>query len=1200
MATSGSNGQSSPSVTKSKIRKGVESVVVSAKSATKVIDEEKKKTTPVKTGGDETSANNNCSVTLRQSASFAKSDNFNKYKTASSVKQLHHRVSYSDLARNNSTRGSSTRPSTKRHTVDSVCIPSTTSTAKQTTPVTKTSKVPSSSKSVSSPSSPEPITSTTVSHNRSTLKFPQIATTAGGAKIHWPKREDILETSRNRRRSLELQNSATTVAVTMIKETEAKESLNTKLIAKTESKPTQPQKETQEVKMKDAEEILRDTKVELKVELSKVPLEPLIIMSQTGPATMKTEEGGSSRSATPSSISLASNTVSTSRTDSPRKINHSTRKASFKTHSGQSQSIRKLAVGSKVAALTHRFNQLIQTDATIMEEVKRKGVLVHRMNGHVYKIKEDPATAATALTDDGGLGKRKSLSRTASNADQSSTKHTGLKRRKSSVKKHDPLKKSSSNSSSVLAQVTANGKTNSANEKKGVKATIELFEPGTNSSAVGTTKTNQMKPKVPDKSENVLRRTKELVSNRRDREEAPSRMSLRLDEIKEVTEEKALTPIQETLPPIPSTETTPVDDPSMGCEMGKGTLKKDKSVYGRIYEKLKINKSSFLYAKKAPAIPTTPVTPTLQISKPVLNSSTYDLTEPVPLPPEQKIFEALESVDRKIENLYKSSIELSFSDNDNDQQTGQNIRPNQSFLFRSTSNIKSPSGYSSGHQSSFDLTSPNTEPCAALNVSLIKSKTMSMDERNFPFICRASDTSSSSHSVSTSDLLTTLPSAEEDHPLETTSSSATGNYAIRSEYQEIINETDKLIRRMNEAYATEDDDAAECVPSGSELATVNSQPIKEVVKTECNYDLYEQITSAIKQEEATGDVAAEPSSLAVHDDEEESIYQTVTEVKSAIRQAFVSNHNPYDEASVNSYESCDNYEAIDELRRNYREEQKRVAGLNGSENGYEICEPPEPPPPRKTSTTTEFVAPQLPVPKRNKGPVAPVPKSTFYAPAPKEEPQTQELQTTTTHTQHSNRTDIFHSDHVYEENIYDTIKSSDNTSLLSNNYESISLIRGSTGLDKFKSGDNCYESLRGSTLTINQMNGGGNPGNKFGKTDYYVTGHGLRHSESVSTLSSDHKTNSIYGTTMHYGGSIAMNPGDRHSIAGTSSFTGSSNSPTGSDNEVYTKMKHPPSENGTSYSENSDEWVDISDGEGEAGEGVLEEDQNAAKHKLIM
>lgn len=1189
----------------------------------------------VKTG-DEIDTNKAVNqVTLRQSSSFAKSDNFNKYKTASSVKL--HRVSYNDLGgqRNSVARGSTTRQqqqqqtqqnSAKRHTVDSVvCIPSTTKQSAKTTTTVST---------------PEPTVTAVAQqqlHNKSTLKFPQIATTAGGAKIHWAKREDILEScGKNKRRSLEV-NAA---SVTMIKETnaggEAKgpSPLNTKLTAKTDTKMNAKQEEQRDTK----EVAAKSTKVlEVKKDQDQQSDRDSSDSSQATMAQLTKTEG--SRSATPSSISLNSNTVSintVSRTDSPRKMN-ATRRASFKTHSGQGQSIRRLAVGSKVAALTNRFNQLIQTDATIMEEVKRKGVVVHRVNGHVYKIKEEANTrvgGGAAAT--GEEGKRKSLSRTSSNAaaaaaeQGSSTKHQALKRRKSSVKKHDPLKKSSSSSGVVatVAAVSSSPVTNTSVEKKGVKATIEMFEP-TMKNATGVVviaskqRSGPMKPKVPDKSEHVLRRTKELVSTRRDWEEVPpNRLSLRLDEIKEVIEEKALTPIQEALPPVPtdnSNETSPTSTLEGGF---KSAEKKDKSVYGRIYEKLKINKSSFLYAKKAPTIPSVG-SPAIQISEPVLNSSTYDLRDPLPLSsnprmsPEQKIFDALDTVDRKIETLYKSSIELSFSNVEDPTGSAQNLKPNQSFLFRSTSTtIKSP-------ELSTISRKMQMEPCAAVNVGLIKSKTMSMDERNFPFICRPE------HSMSTSDLLmVTVPLDEAE------SNEAVPAHGQQRDYQEIINETDKLIRRMNEAYGgpeeDQDDDYDGRIRGGEEEEEEEDSEAVKALMPESNYDLYEQITSEMEERqkallEVAGLAKCKAEDVEEEEEEEgESIYQTVAEVKSAIRQAFDQQQQLNDEGSVNSYESCDNYEAIDELRRNYREEQKR---LNGAADGYEICEPPEPPPPRKVSTTSADVQsggpppPQLPVPKRNKASVPAITKSTFYTPSPMSKDSLNQEEDE----QHLAQTNnIFHSEHVYEENIYDTIKSSDNTSLLSNNYESISLIgrlnaasssessktATAASMDKLKSGgggadamsytSNCYESLRGSTLTINHLNGSGHPGNKFGKSDYYASS-GLRHSESVSTLASDHKTNSIYGTTMHY---ATNHPGDRHSIAGTSSSNCS-------DTEVYSKMKHPPSENGTSYSsENSDEWVDISDGEehtggAAGGEGTgagagAEGDQMGGRNKLIV
>lgn len=78
----------------------------------------------------------------------------------------------------------------------------------------------------------------------------------------------------------------------------------------------------------------------------------------------------------------------------------SPRKCSFKTHAKNTYVPRKMAgsngsANGRVAALTEKFNKIIEKDVNFLNEVKRNnGVLLSRA-GHVYKIKEDKTTAPT-------------------------------------------------------------------------------------------------------------------------------------------------------------------------------------------------------------------------------------------------------------------------------------------------------------------------------------------------------------------------------------------------------------------------------------------------------------------------------------------------------------------------------------------------------------------------------------------------------------------------------------------------------------------------------------------------------------------------------------------------------------------------------------------------------------------------------------
>ncbi|XP_059614105.1 uncharacterized protein LOC132260165 [Phlebotomus argentipes] len=623
------------------------------------------------------------------------------------------------------------------------------------------------------------------------------------------------------------------------------------------------------------------------------------------------------------SLSGSSASLATTVESSPRKS--ACRKVSFKTHSGQSHHIRKMAMGgSKVAALTHRFNQLIQQDSGILEEVKKKGVVVHRVAGHVYKIREESIS-------------RKGSVRSAEVAEEKSPRKV-VPRRKASVSRK--------------------GSSRIDTPSGSVRATIKLFEaPSRSEDELPEDARKSTKPKVPDKSEQVLLRTREIQRKRlkipadekitADEEEEKAgeesdehvpkdraivRKIDELDEIEELVEEKPplnLSVVGKSendvdVPEAVAPQQTPVTKLTT-CTLPKS---KEKSVYGRIYEKIKF-KSSFLYTKKPRDQPLSTSHGSLFVDK----------------SPDRKIVEAICCVNEKIEHLSKSTTDLPPLDAATDLPE---IKPNDSFLFRTTSKN------SFGDLMMDPLT--EEESVEAINHHLIN-RTQSLDESIFPQVL-----SMPNHST-----------PFEERP-----------------YKAIIGEADELIRKISSTYGSCD-------------------------KTEDDYEIINP--------------------------PKEALYQTLSEVRSGAE-------------SVNSYESFDNYEAIDELR-------KEVSAID---SGYEVCSPPEPPPPRKPDDHSKKLPKEPPVPQRNP------PQSVFMGAT---------------------------------ENIYDTIKNGDSTPSTLNGYESIN-------------------SGRPDFLRLSHL-------------------HMLRHSDSVSTLSSDHKTNSLYGTSLN-----------GHPI------------------------RQPPSEGS---SENSDEWIDISDSE---------------------
>ena len=160
------------------------------------------------------------------------------------------------------------------------------------------------------------------------------------------------------------------------------------------------------------------------------------------------------------------------------KRNSSTRKYSFKTHTRSYHVPRKMhankdnantnAAGgvkpgnSLVAKLTQQFNEIIQKDKTLLEEIKRKNGVIMTHKGHVYKVVD---TAAL------NRSQSPSVSRNTSKVKESAPVSTTIKR--------------STPSSTV-------------------QRNIKKFE----------TESRDLKPKVPLKSVHVLKKSNELVLNK--------------------------------------------------------------------------------------------------------------------------------------------------------------------------------------------------------------------------------------------------------------------------------------------------------------------------------------------------------------------------------------------------------------------------------------------------------------------------------------------------------------------------------------------------------------------------------------------------------------------------------------------------------------------------------------------------------------
>lgn len=772
----------------------------------------------------------------------------------------------------------------------------------------------------------------------------------------------------------------------------------------------------------------------------------------------------------------SSTTNSLVSSDSPRKQgSSSSRKCSFRTnsfhhhlhhHHHHHHHNKKMAAGggggsgSKVAALTHRFNQLIQQDAEIQAEVKRnKEVILHRVGGHVFKVKEDVDSGSSS---GGSVKKRTGTKRTEATGEQLSNGSPQKQvKKKPSVKRRSSIK--------------------SGSKPGTVKAAIRVFESDTTDGQVCVSKKSEperrpSKPKVPDKSAEVLQRTKEITLKRikvtttspnatlvdepkpldnkgEVTTQTIAEKRITLEKIKEVDEKKEeleLDTIQ--CPEVPNKNSTlpimPTNEAS-DSEPATEDNKTKKSKYTRLYEKLRF-KSSFLSASKkyvhAKAV------------------STTEISEP-----DQKIVDAICTVNERIEQLSKSENCLTRLDDDEDrhyQRVTENMKPNISFLFRSTSTVdKTTFG------SDLFETPPNdVSPVEAINPCCI-SKTRSMDEIHF-----------SSQRIGKNTLLKQISLEER-------------NFGAICQKIDAIIDTAK----GDMAVDHQDDD------------------YEVVTKPETSF-VHRESKRAAKYSSAVKDVRTDSS----------DIYQSISEARSGQRTAAADTKGAEqkDCDSLNSYESFENYEAVDELRLNVSN--NNTTTTNHNENNYEICDPPEPPPPRikvidtgpatTTPQSSSSFEPILPAPKRlfTSNPL-PIPVATAFrnetAPAPVRPPKlpTDKGGLALVEPVYAG----VYRDYDYDsENIYDTIKTVDNTLTVngggSGDYESISSVT--------------------SFLRSNRV---------------------LKHADSTSTLSSDNKTNSLYGTTSALGG----------------------------------RGITPPSEGG---SDNSDEWIDISDGEGDV------------KHKFVV
>uniref|UniRef100_A0A182U3R0 Uncharacterized protein n=1 Tax=Anopheles melas TaxID=34690 RepID=A0A182U3R0_9DIPT len=717
-----------------------------------------------------------------------------------------------------------------------------------------------------------------------------------------------------------------------------------------------------------------------------------------------------------------------------RKGNTPTRKISFMNNISPYN--RKLLAcnGTKVAALTSKFNQMIQQDAGLLAQVQKRGGYLHKCGNVAYKWE----TGRSSL---------------------------------------------------------------------GVRKVLEMFEPNlhhgrgkrTESGDTGKPPPGRSKPKVPDKSEQVLQKTKDFKSKK---------------VVGEVVEK--------------SNRGGPKDQ--IEEKMAAPSERSDEVVIIReaeeAYRKASGLRRSFVSSIEIPSIHPDE----RAVASPSPEASREESTEKDSS--EQKILEAISAVSQRIDNLSKSFSDLTLTDDENPQakrtadaeqeEDVQQVRPNASFLFRGMGSAGSRAGLDSKHASQHNIVE-------AVNTIVIN-KSLSMDDHHFP--CARGETGRMS--------------------LNERSRAQRG---LEDDYEPVTRPEEKL-------------------PSaaGSKFCSTPSITI----------DLSE-LTSKIES--------------FVHKSKRESdnIYQSIP-IKPHVTGNAALLHQPEDAISVNSYESFENYESIEhELLSSTRKQNPEKA--SGEEDTYEICSPPPELPPAREDSRNDLTLPQ---PKRNLSSspktlpkhlqvtyqsnyerikyskIPPRPPKPEEVPLPPRNSSTASTGTTSpaanvtleASTSHSSSTEQASSgaggdlldksphrqERIYEENIYDTIRSADGV-----DYDDPAC--GSAELDPTQTtqggspggirvglssrarqqpsppadnvslvSSNCYESIglrleyeRSMMLARRNLAGG-----------------------STTTLASDQITNSLYGVT-----------------AGLASLT-------------------PPSERGSDTS-NSADWTDISD-EDEAGE----------------
>lgn len=652
--------------------------------------------------------------------------------------------------------------------------------------------------------------------------------------------------------------------------------------------------------------------------------------------------------------------------------------------------------GNKVAQIAQRFNQMIQQDATILEEVKKRGtVVLHRSGGCVYKIKEEKVDS------------KSSASHKKSNDDASDDASSLISIGKNSTRKKSSLKKRPS-IRILVESPRKEGKSGNVLSKK------QLYE--TN---IVNKETIVLKPKVPDKSERVLAKTKELKNKK---------LSEMIETDKTLPETKLEVKIDETPDPRENLIIERVQSP---------TKDHKKNNFQKIYDKISF-RSTFLYGKKATKLETT-----LEVcAKPEapLNKQRDDILKDT----EDEL--EFQPIDMNL-NMYFNNENLLVSPKDLEENVNGQGAFNDDL-------VTAPPALSAQGKPDQSFVKPN---------------------ESFLFRTQSGGKFGSASDIFLQDML-----IEETNNLDSI-------ITIESLPSAIASDGVKCSSNQENGY--------EFISKGLPCLSMNS---------ECDADIDQH-------NEGSG----------------ENIYQSLCEVKGETE-------------SVKSYESFENY---DEIAQNILDNKINLSELLRCEDDYIFPEKaPEPPPPRKntiprisspilTSSTSNLVQPELQVPKLKTN--YELHKSNSCASTTYEKIKYDLLPIIKLPLPPPRNDEKLPCD---DENIYDTIKSSgDNRSFIKIPDNSDNTIPSADN-ESFDSCENPYKNSKNDTMSIIS-----NCYESISlKQNYSTINQILRHAISTSTLTSEHRINSIYGTMV---GQSLTPPSDR------------------------------------SASDNSDEWIDLSDEE---------------------